>query len=88
MQIFDNKGAVMGCSNPHPHGQVWSTSSIPEELALEPEQLKRYNREEGGAHLLEDYAKPEAEKQDRVVFENAAFLALCPPGGQCGRLRS
>lgn len=78
MQIFENKGSVMGCSNPHPHGQVWTTTSLPEEPALELEQLKKYRREHGGAHLLEDYATLESEKKERVVFENAQFLALCP----------
>lgn len=78
MQIFENKGAAMGCSNPHPHGQVWTTTSLPEEPALELEQLKKYRREQGGANLLEDYARLEAEKTERLVFENAAFLALCP----------
>lgn len=78
MQIFENKGAAMGCSNPHPHGQVWTTTSLPDEPALELEQLKKYRREQGGANLLEDYAKLEAEKTERLVFENAAFLALCP----------
>lgn len=68
----------MGCSNPHPHGQVWTTTSLPEEPALELEQLKKYRREQGGANLLEDYARLEAEKTERLVFENAAFLALCP----------
>ncbi|MCJ1469589.1 galactose-1-phosphate uridyl transferase [Pseudocyphellaria aurata] len=78
MQIFENKGAAMGCSNPHPHGQIWTTTSLPEEPALELEQLKKYRREHGGANLLEDYAKLEAEKTERLVFENAEFLALCP----------
>ncbi|KAI9714650.1 MAG: galactose-1-phosphate uridyl transferase [Candelaria pacifica] len=78
MQIFENKGAAMGCSNPHPHGQIWVTSSLPEEPSLELEQLQNYRREQGGAHLLEDYAKLESQKQERVVFENSAFLALCP----------
>ncbi|KAH0544295.1 hypothetical protein FGG08_001558 [Glutinoglossum americanum] len=78
MQIFENKGAAMGCSNPHPHGQVWVTTGLPEELELELEQLKKYRREHGGAHLLVDYARLESEKKERVVFENAAFLALCP----------
>lgn len=68
----------MGCSNPHPHGQIWTTTGLPEEPALELEQLKRYRREQGGSNLLEDYAKLELEKQERVVFENSAFLALCP----------
>lgn len=78
MQIFENKGAAMGCSNPHPHGQVWTTTSLPEELSLELEQLQNYRREQGGANLLEDYATLEAAKQERVVFENGSFLALCP----------
>ena len=78
MQIFENKGAAMGCSNPHPHGQVWTTTSLPEEPALELEQLKKYNREQGGGHMLVDYAKMEREKKERVVFENETFLVLCP----------
>lgn len=78
MQIFENKGAAMGCSNPHPHGQVWITSSLPEELSLELEQLQNYRKEQEGAHLLEDYARLESEQKERVVFENNAFLALCP----------
>ncbi|KAL1847344.1 galactose-1-phosphate uridyl transferase [Paecilomyces lecythidis] len=78
MQIFENKGAAMGCSNPHPHGQVWTTSSLPEELTLELEQLKKYRRERGGKHLLEDYAALESAKKERVVFENDSFLVVCP----------
>lgn len=78
MQIFENKGAAMGCSNPHPHGQIWTTTSLPEEPAAELVQLAKYRREQGGAHLLEDYAHLEAEKKERVVYENAGFLALCP----------
>ena len=78
MQIFENKGAAMGCSNPHPHGQIWTTTGLPEEPALELEQLKKYRREQGGLNLLEDYAKLEIEKEERVVFVNKAFVALCP----------
>ncbi|KAF1812071.1 galactose-1-phosphate uridylyltransferase [Eremomyces bilateralis CBS 781.70] len=78
MQIFENKGAAMGCSNPHPHGQVWTTDSLPEEPAAELEQMQRYRREQGGVHLLGDYAALEAEKGERVVFENGGFLAVCP----------
>ncbi|OJJ80475.1 UDP-glucose:hexose-1-phosphate uridylyltransferase [Aspergillus glaucus CBS 516.65] len=78
MQIFENKGAAMGCSNPHPHGQVWTTSSLPEEPAMELEQLQKYRRERGGKHMLEDYAALESKKQERVVFENEAFLVVCP----------
>ncbi|MCJ1419697.1 galactose-1-phosphate uridyl transferase [Xylographa parallela] len=78
MQIFENKGAAMGCSNPHPHGQIWTTSSLPEEPALELEQLKKYKREQGGLNMLEDYASLESEKKHRMVFENKAFVAVCP----------
>ncbi|KAL8769740.1 MAG: hypothetical protein Q9209_004356 [Squamulea sp. 1 TL-2023] len=78
MQIFENKGAAMGCSNPHPHGQIWTTTSLPEEPAIELEQFKKYHREQGGCHMLEDYAKLEVEKEERVVHKNSAFVALCP----------
>lgn len=78
MQIFENKGAAMGCSNPHPHGQVWTTTGMPEEPGLELEQLKKYRREQGGANLLEDYAALEVEKKERTVYENSTFIAVCP----------
>ena len=78
MQIFENKGAAMGCSNPHPHGQIWTTSGLPEEPALELGQLKKYKQEQGGLNMLEDYASLESEQADRVVFENKAFVAVCP----------
>lgn len=78
MQIFENKGAAMGCSNPHPHGQIWTSTGLPEEPALELTQLQKYRREQGGKNMLEDYAELESSKQERVVFENGAFLALCP----------
>lgn len=78
MQIFENKGAAMGCSNPHPHGQVWVTTGLPEEPSLELEQLKKYHREHGGAHLLVDYASLESSQRKRTVFENPAFVACCP----------
>lgn len=78
MQIFENKGAAMGCSNPHPHCQIWTTSTLPEEPAAEAAQLARYRAEHGGRHLLADYAALEAERRERVVYENAAFLVVCP----------
>lgn len=78
MQIFENKGAAMGCSNPHPHGQIWTTTGTPEEPGLELKQLQKYRQEQGGAHMLEDYAALEIEKGERVVFANKAFVALCP----------
>lgn len=78
MQIFENKGAAMGCSNPHPHGQVWTTTGLPEEPALELENLQKYRRENAGKHMLEEYAALEVSQRERIVFENAHFLALCP----------
>ncbi|QSS52060.1 galactose-1-phosphate uridylyltransferase [Histoplasma capsulatum var. duboisii H88] len=78
MQIFENKGSAMGCSNPHPHGQVWALSCLPEELTIELAQLQKYRHENHGKHMLQDYATLELQKQERVVFENDLFLVLCP----------
>nr|POE87990.1 galactose-1-phosphate uridylyltransferase [Quercus suber] len=78
MQIFENKGAAMGCSNPHPHGQVWTTTSLPEEPNLELLNLLKYRQEHGGSHLLVDYAKLESDKGERTVFENESFWTGCP----------
>ena len=78
MQIFENKGSAMGCSNPHPHGQIWTTTSLPEEPGIELLHMSQYRREHNGAHLLEDYAKLESEKGERTVYENASFWAGCP----------
>ncbi|KAK4110924.1 galactose-1-phosphate uridylyltransferase [Canariomyces notabilis] len=77
MQIFENKGAAMGCSNPHPHCQIWTTSTMPEEPGKELAHMTKY-REERGRHLLEDYAKLEMEKAERVVWQNDSFLVVCP----------
>ena len=78
MQIFENKGTTMGCSNPHPHGQVWTTTSFPEEPQTEVQQLSKYRHEHSGANLLVDYAKLESEQQERTVFENESFWAGVP----------
>ncbi|KAI9889861.1 MAG: galactose-1-phosphate uridyl transferase [Vezdaea aestivalis] len=78
MQIFENKGAAMGCSNPHPHGQVWTTTSLPEEPATELRELLKYREEHGGKHLLQDYAALEQRKNERVVYVNEAFITVCP----------
>ncbi|ORY09540.1 galactose-1-phosphate uridyl transferase [Clohesyomyces aquaticus] len=78
MQIFENKGTTMGCSNPHPHGQVWTTTSLPEEPSLELAQLKKYKREQNGSHLLVDYAALESKEKERTVFENRSFWAGVP----------
>lgn len=78
MTIFENKGAAMGCSNPHPHCQVWTTSSMPEEPGKELAQMSKYRSEQGGRHILGDYVKLELEKQERVLWQNDGFLVVCP----------
>ncbi len=77
IQIFENKGEVMGCSNPHPHGQIWSSSSIPLELHKETEQQLQYFNKHGKS-LLSDYISLELKKQERIVVENEHFVALVP----------
>ncbi|SZF01344.1 unnamed protein product [Blumeria hordei] len=78
MQIFENKGAVMGCSNPHPHCQIWTTSHLPEEPAQEMAQMQKYRKERDGCNLLVDYVALELKKNERVVFQNKSFVVLCP----------
>ena len=78
MQIFENKGAAMGCSNPHPHCQVWTTSSLPEEPGKELVQMTRYRERHGGRHLLGDYVQLELAKEERVVWQNEGFAVVCP----------
>ena len=77
VQVFENKGAVMGCSNPHPHGQIWASSFVPNELAAEECEQKSY-REENGSVLLLDYARRELAAQTRVVVSNAHWVAVVP----------
>ena len=77
VQIFENKGAVMGCSNPHPHGQIWAQRSIPQEVQKKVVQQKNY-WDQHGISLLGDYLKQEIEAQERIVLENTSFVALVP----------
>ncbi|KAK0726381.1 galactose-1-phosphate uridyl transferase [Apiosordaria backusii] len=77
MQIFENKGAAMGCSNPHPHCQIWTTSTLPEEPGKELVNMGTYKRD-NGRHLLGDYVKLELEKKERVVWQNDSFVVVCP----------
>jgi len=76
VQIFENKGAMMGCSNPHPHGQVWASSHMPDEPAIEDSTQQEYHAEHGRAMLL-DVAAREAGGP-REVVANAHWLALVP----------
>lgn len=77
VQIFENKGAVMGCSNPHPHGQIWSQSTLPNEVDKKnTQQLNYYSKNKSS--LLGDYLTQELEKQERIIFENISFVVLVP----------
>ncbi len=77
VQIFENKGEVMGCSNPHPHGQIWSSASIPGEPGKELYHQRAY-REATGRCLLCDYLALERDREERIVCENDHFIALVP----------
>jgi len=77
VQIFENRGAMMGASNPHPHGQIWATESIPNEPEKELRSQREYFRK-GNACLLCSYLKLEHAKAERIVCENGSFTALVP----------
>ncbi len=77
VQVFENKGALMGCSNPHPHSQIWAQSQIPTEIAKELATQSAYWADHNRLLLL-DYAAEERRRGERIVFENEYFTALVP----------
>ncbi len=77
VQIFENKGAQMGCSNPHPHGQVWASQHVPHAVQSEDAAQAAYLAAHG-APLLCDVARREAELDERVVEANADWLVIVP----------
>jgi len=77
VQIFENKGQVMGCSNPHPHGQIWSNETLPQVPALEQESQASY-LDENESCMLCDYVALEAVRRERVICANDHFIALVP----------
>ncbi|CAN7441030.1 UDP-glucose--hexose-1-phosphate uridylyltransferase [Massilia sp. LjRoot122] len=77
VQVFENKGAVMGCSNPHPHGQIWATSFLPDLPAAEDRQQRAWFAEQGKPMLL-DYVEREAADGERVVVQTDYWLAVVP----------
>ena len=77
VQIFENRGAMMGCSNPHPHGQIWANETVPDELAREIASQKEYYQRQN-SFLLEDYLRLELEQNERIVCANQHFVALVP----------
>ncbi len=77
VQIFENKGLLMGNSNPHPHCQIWSQKSIPGETAKELKQLKKYFNTHDTT-ILSDYLKLELKLKERIVYKNNSFVVLVP----------
>ena len=77
VQIFENRGQMMGCSNPHPHGQIWANESVPDELVREVETQRKYFERHDGS-LLGSYLELEQQKNERLVCSNAHFTALVP----------
>lgn len=76
-QIFENKGSAVGCSTPHPHCQVWTTSHIPHEPLVEFKSLLKY-RQIHQSCMLCDYAELELQRKERIVSRKGIWLAVCP----------
>ncbi len=77
VQIFENKGSTMGCSNPHPHGQIWAQEHLPDEPAKKQRAQANYYTKHGRT-LLTDYLASELEDGTRILFEHPDFVALVP----------
>lgn len=77
VQLFENRGAMMGSSNPHPHGQLWGTYRVPVEPAKEDEQQRAYFNKHGSPLLL-DYLQAEVISGERIVVENEHWVVVVP----------
>jgi UDPglucose--hexose-1-phosphate uridylyltransferase len=77
VQIFENRGAMMGASNPHPHGQIWASATLPNEIATEQTRLRRHF-DAHASDLLGDYLEREQSVGERIVCANDRFVALVP----------
>ncbi|MBN1378151.1 MAG: UDP-glucose--hexose-1-phosphate uridylyltransferase [Gammaproteobacteria bacterium] len=77
VQIFENKGSVMGCSNPHPHGQIWAMDQLPTEAQKEEQNLLQYHNQYR-SNLLLDYVKTEIELDQRIIEKSNEWVALVP----------
>ena len=77
VHIFENKGAEMGCSNPHPHGQIWASDRLPTEIEKEDAHQRSYF-DEHGKPLLLDVVEEELKKDERIVEKNSSWLAVVP----------
>ena len=77
VQIFENKGALMGCSNPHPHGQIWAQQQLPTLVEKKHQSFADYYQTHG-TNMLQDYAAKEQDNQQRIVVENNDWLVVVP----------
>lgn len=77
VQVFENKGAINGCSNPHPHGQIWASDIVPS-LPAKADKSQRQYFERQGRNLLLSYARAELQKTERIVLQNEHWLVLVP----------
>ncbi|MDP5253125.1 MULTISPECIES: UDP-glucose--hexose-1-phosphate uridylyltransferase [unclassified Vibrio] len=77
VQAFENKGEAMGCSQPHPHGQIWANSFLPNEIERKNHYLAQYFQQYG-SNLLLDYAESESQDGSRTVVETEHWLAVVP----------
>jgi len=77
VQIFENKGALMGCSNPHPHGQIWAQQQLPTLVEKKHQSFTDYYQTHG-TNMLQDYAAKEQDNQQRIVVENNDWLVVVP----------
>ena len=77
VQVFENHGAAMGCSNPHPHGQIWADEFIPDLPSKELTKQKEYFLKNNSPMLI-DYVNEELKSKERIVLENDSFVVLVP----------
>ncbi|MBN1428409.1 MAG: UDP-glucose--hexose-1-phosphate uridylyltransferase [Anaerolineae bacterium] len=77
VQVFENKGAMMGCSNPHPHGQIWATEHLPREIDKEDRAQRGYY-EKTGRTMISDILAEEKRRKERLVYENAHWTITMP----------
>lgn len=77
VQVFENKGEIMGCSNPHPHGQIWALDALPNEIAAEDRNQRIY-QDRTRSVLLMDYLKQESEKDERIIVQNEHWMFVVP----------
>jgi UDPglucose--hexose-1-phosphate uridylyltransferase len=75
VQIFENRGDIMGCSNPHPHGQIWAQETIPVEIKKKTTNFLNYYN---NTTILEDYVRQELITNERVVYQSEDFIVVVP----------